>query len=156
MSRVIGKGRYSGAVYPERQPTPPPVPPPTAPAFAFDQNSTSWSHIMGAVNKIIATATITLQEGSSVRIDGSASFLASIAAGRAFLFAGDNTGAQLISLVSQSFTIGLFGTLTYLGLLTGQSAGPLTITLVVNQNSSAGAKLDSAGENVLMLTEIPA
>lgn len=155
MTRMIGKGKYAGEVYPERQPAAPPPTPPVRAAFAFDQNNNSWLHTQGNVNLIIATATITLQAGSRVRIDGNTTFLGGVATGRFLFFAGDATGSVLVTLVSQSFTVGEFEVSTYLGVLdTPQAAGPLTLTLVVNQNSNAGATVASAGENVLMLTEI--
>ena len=147
---VIGFGRKAREAYPDTGS----AAAASRAVLAFDQNSNIWLHTQGDANLIIATATITLRAGSRVRIDGNASFLGGVDSGVAFLFAGDSGGVELISTTNQSFAVGGRGTLQYLGVLGPQVAGPLTLTLVVNQNSNIGATLANAGENVLILTEI--
>lgn len=148
MARVIGRNR--GETYPVARPE---GAVPVQRAFAFDQNSTSYTQIADAPFVQIAIATINLIAGSRVKVEGLASVIGSVAAGRAFISTSMIPG--LVGSQSFGITDGLnFRTMNLLGITGPQPDGPLTIGLVIEVNGNVGARIDSAGMTVLTLTEI--
>lgn len=153
MSRVIGRGRYVSETYPTpRSESVSPV----QPAFAFDQNTTTYGVTEGDPPALIATANINLSAGSRVKIEGLASFDGAVAAGRAIL--STPSLPELSTVIgSQSFGVAedlSFRTCNFLAVSDPQPAGPLTIGLTIEVTGNAGAHIDIAGATVLTLTEI--
>lgn len=153
MGRVIGWGRYKGETYPiaKEQPSPP-----VTPAFAFDQNTTTYTVVEGDAPLQIASASIDLQAGSTVKIEGLAFFQGSVAAGSAGM---TSPSAADVVVAGQSFTAAVGSnqrTCNYLAVTGPQPAGVLTIGLFIAVQGGAGAQIDFAGPTVLTLTEIPA
>jgi hypothetical protein len=147
---IIGRGRYAREAYPERS-SAIQVPP----AFVFYQASTGWHQIAGAATIVIASATITLQAGSRVKIEALAPADGSVAAGRMFIQT-DAPGTTSV-LGSQSFgtaTQDEFRTCNYLAVSDPQPGGPLTVNLQLTVNGNGGARIDESGLTVLTLTEI--
>lgn len=150
MATVIGHGRYIGETYPTRRAE---GAAPVQPAFAFDQNSTTYTVIDGDPNLQIASASITLSAGSRVKIEGLACFDGSVAAGRAALT------SPLFSSVNASQSFGVaedlsFRTCNFLSVTDPQPAGLVTIGLFISVVGDPGARIDIAGLTVLTLTEI--
>jgi len=149
MGFIIGK-RSSGETYPVAKEQPVAV----QPDFAFDQNTNTYTQVEGAPATQIAVATINLQAGSSVKIEGSASFIGSVAAGVGAL---TSPGSASPVFGAQSFgtTVGSnLQTCSYLAMTDPQPSGPFSIGLFISVSGNAGAQIDYAGPTVLTLTEI--
>jgi hypothetical protein len=145
MSRIAGQKR--GETYP--QPREVPLAP-VSPEFASAQSATPYTEVVGNPPTVIISTSITLQSGSSVKVEGMASFIGSVAAGKAIL-----SSPSIAGVVSQeSFGVGDTRTCNYLAVTGPQPAGLLTIGLQVQVTGSAGAQIDNAGPTTLTLTEI--
>ena len=150
MSRVIG--RKGGETYPERRSVGASS---GFGAFAFDQNENSYQATSIGPSVQIATATINVAAGSRVKIEGLASFLASVAGGVARLSVPDLI-TDLVAAQSFGTTEGTnFRTLNLLGVTDPQSAGPVVVNLLISVNSGIGsAQVNDSGKTCLTLTEV--
>jgi hypothetical protein len=124
-------------------------------SVVYVSDPTAYHQTQGSPSLLVVSGTINLQPGSRVKVEGMVTFVGSVAAGRAILSSPQDPGV----IGNASFDVAQgsnYRTLNFIGFTDVQPAGPYTIGLFLDVNGSAGARIDSAGPSVLVLTEIPA
>lgn len=122
------------------------------PAISFATSATPYEQTSGQAPINIITASINLNAGSRVKVEGLTPFQGSVSSASAVLTSPNVPSVEAI----QSFAPSDFRTLNFLGITDVQPAGPLTIGLAIAVPDGDGARIDSAGPIVLVLTAIPA
>ena len=134
MPRVTG-GRKGLETYPQARQVSP------SSTVVFVTSGAAYNQIQGNAPENIISASINLQAGSQVKVEGLASVVGSVATGRALL-----TSPSVSSVVSnESFgtTEGTnYRTLNFLGVTGPQPAGLFTIGLAIAVVGSAGARVE--------------